>query len=195
MKKERIKMTNDEKLAKELINSTSDYSMYNMSEDSIESTLRKDKTTQYNKELEKYQEQLESNNEKFKKGQEQLEYDINKVEIKHMFSRLLIKPFEINPFQKMEVKGGLIVDAGGYTPHVEVNPMTGKYEEQKQFIITGYVVEVGPETKYLREGDVVYYRIDTSIPVPFFKQGLVSVNENQIIAVVNEGLEDRFNNI
>ena len=73
--------------------------------------------------------------------------------------------------------------------------MTGKYEEQKQFIITGCVVEVGPEVKYLQEGDVVYYRVDTAVPVPFLKQGLVSINENQVIAVVNEGLTERFNSV
>lgn len=49
----------------------------------------------------------------------------------------------------MEVKGSVIVDAGGYTPHAQINPTTGKYEEQKQFIVTGYVAEVGPEVKYL----------------------------------------------
>ena len=68
-------------------------------------------------------------------------------------------------------------------------------EEQKEFIVTGCVIEVGPETKYLKEGDVVYYRRDTVVPVPFFKQGLVSLAENQVIAVVNEGLTERFNNV
>lgn len=95
----------------------------------------------------------------------------------------------------MKVEGSIIVDAGGYTPHAEINPMTGKYEEQKQFIVTGCVVETGPEVKYLQEGDVIYYRVDTSVPVPFLKQGFVSLNENQVIAVVNEGLSERFNKL
>ena len=47
----------------------------------------------------------------------------------------------------------------------------------------------------IKEGDVIFYRIDTAVPVPFFKQGFVSLAESQIIAVVNEGLQDRFNNI
>lgn len=90
---------------------------------------------------------------------------------------------------------GIIVDAGGYTPHIEKNPVSGKYEEQKEFIVTGCVIETGPEVKYLEEGDVVYYRVDTAVPVPFFKQGLVSLAESQVIAVVNEGLQKRFNEI
>ena len=100
-----------------------------------------------------------------------------------------------NPFQKIKVENGLIIDTGGYTPHTQLNEQTGRYEEQKQFIVTGCVIEVGPEVKYLKEGDVIFYRIDTAVPVPFFKQGFVSLAESQIIAVVNEGLQDRFNNI
>ena len=112
-----------------------------------------------------------------------------------MFSRILVQPFKVNPFQKMKIENGLIIDTGGYTPHTQLNEQTGRYEEQKQFIVTGCVVEVGPEVKYLKEGDVILYRVDTAVPVPFFKQGFVSLAESQIIAVVNEGLQDRFNNI
>ena len=77
----------------------------------------------------------------------------------------------------------------------ELNPVSGKYEEQKEFIVTGCVVEVGPDVKYLQEGDVIYYRRDTVVPVPFFKQGLVSLAENQVIAAVNEGLTERFKRV
>lgn len=109
-----------------------------------------------------------------------------------MLARILVKPFKQNPFQKLEVQGGIIVDTGGYNPHIQFNEQTGKNEEQEQFIKVGCVIEVGPEVKYLTEGDVVYYRKDTVVPVPFFKQNLVSLNENQVIAVVNEGLEKRW---
>jgi len=138
---------------------------------------------------------MEQGNKEVEQSQAALEYDINKAEIKPMFTRILVKPFKQNPFQKIEIKNGIIVDTGGYNPHTQFNQQTGRYEEQDQFIMTGCVIEVGPETKYLKEGDVVYYRRDTSIPVPFFKQDLISLAESQIIAVVNEGLEDRFNNI
>lgn len=56
----------------------------------------------------------------------------------------------------MKVENGLIIDTGGYTPHTQLNEQTGRYEEQKQFIVTGCVVEVGPEVKYLKEGDVIF---------------------------------------
>lgn len=195
MKEPRIKMTENEQIAANVLGLDSNYTSINMGERSIDNMIQREKANNFNNEVEKYNAQLEENQKTFEEAQSQVAYDINRAEIKPMFARLIIKPFKVNPFQKMEVKGSIIVDAGGYTPHAELNPMTGKYEEQKQFIITGYVVEVGPEVKYLQEGDVVYYRVDTAVPVPFLKQGLVSINENQVIAVVNEGLTERFNSI
>lgn len=195
MKEPRIKMTENEQIAANVLGLDSNYTSINMGERSIDNMIQREKANKFNNEVEKYNAQLEENQKTFEEAQSQVAYDINRAEIKPMFARLIIKPFKVNPFQKMEVKGSIIVDAGGYTPHAELNPMTGKYEEQKQFIITGYVVEIGPEVKYLQGGDVVYYRVDTAVPVPFLKQGLVSINENQVIAVVNEGLTERFNSI
>ena len=189
----RIKTTNDEKLMQNALGVDVDRAVFNMSESDINTILDKEKSRKFNNELEKYQDKLESNNRTLEETQQQLSYDINKAEIKPMFSRVLVKPFKVNPFQQMKIENGIIVDAGGYTPHLDLNPVTGKYEEQKELIVTGCVVEIGPDVKYLQEGDIIYYRVDTSVPVPFLKQGLVSLDEKQIIAVINEGLNERFN--
>ncbi len=191
MKKVRLYSTENEKIARESLDT--DYTSVNMQENSIDDLIQKEKTRKFNSELEKYNEELDKHNSDFKESQEKVEYDINKAEIKPMFSRILVQPFKVNPFQKMKIENGLITDAGGYDLHAQINPNTGKYEEQEQFIVTGCVVEVGPEVKYLKEGDVIFYRKDTAVPVPFFKQGFYSLGESQIIAVVNEGLQDRFN--
>lgn len=195
MKDVRLYSTENEKIAKELLGTDSNFTSVNMKENSLDSLIKKEKTRKFNSEVEKYNEKLEQNNKDFKESQDKVEYDISKAEIKPMFSRILVQPFKVNPFQKMKVENGLIIDTGGYTPHTQLNEQTGRYEEQKQFIVTGCVVEVGPEVKYLKEGDVIFYRVDTAVPVPFFKQGFVSLAESQIIAVVNEGLQDRFDNI
>lgn len=195
MKEPRIKFTENERIAANALGLDSNYTSINMNEQSIDKVIQKERTNKFNDELEQYSTKLEESNKTLEEAQNQVAYDINKVEIKPMYQRVILKPFKVNPFQKMEVKGGIIVDAGGYTPHAELNPMTGKYEEQKQLIVTGCVIEVGPEVKYLKEGDVVYYRVDTSVPIPFLKQGLVSVSETQIIAVVAESLTERFNNV
>lgn len=195
MKDVRLYSTENEKIAKELLGTDSNFTSVNMKENSLDSLIKKEKARKFNSEVEKYNEKLEQNNKDFEESQDKVEYDISKAEIKPMFSRILVQPFKVNPFQKMKVENGLIIDTGGYTPHSQLNEQTGRYEEQKQFIVTGCVVEVGPEVKYLKEGDVIFYRVDTAVPVPFFKQGFVSLAESQIIAVVNEGLQDRFNNI
>ena len=195
MKDVRLYSTENEKIAKELLGTDSNFTSVKMKENSLDSLIKKEKARKFNSEVEKYNEKLEQNNKDFKESQDKVEYDISKAEIKPMFSRILVQPFKVNPFQKMKIENGLIIDTGGYTPHTQFNEQTGRYEEQKQFIVTGCVVEVGPEVKYLKEGDVIFYRIDTAVPVPFFKQGFVSLAESQIIAVVNEGLQDRFNNI
>lgn len=195
MKEVRLYSTEQEKIAREMLGTDNNFTSVNMKENSIDSLVQKEKSRKFNSEVEKYNEQLEKNNKDFNEGQEKIEYDINKAEIKPMFNRLLIQPFKVNPFQQMKVEKGLIIDTGGYTPHAQFNEQSGRYEEQKQFIVTGCVIEVGPEVKYLKEGDVIYYRVDTAVPVPFFKQGFVSLAESQIIAVVNEGLQDRFDNI
>ena len=195
MKDVRLYSTENEKIAKELLGTDSNFTSVNMKENSLDSLIKKEKARKFNSEVEKYNEKLEQNNKDFEESQDKIEYDISKAEIKPMFSRILVQPFKVNPFQKMKIENGLIIDTGGYTPHTQLNEQTGRYEEQKQFIVTGCVIEVGPEVKYLKEGDVIFYRIDTAVPVPFFKQGFVSLAESQIIAVVNEGLQDRFNNI
>lgn len=194
MKDARIKLTENEKYAAAL-SADPNAVMVNMSENTIDNIIEKENSIKFNNQVEAYNEQLEKNNKEFNESVDGVQYDINKAEIKPMFSRLIVKPFKQNPFQQMKIRNGLIVDAGGYTPHAQINPITGKYEEQNQFIVTGCVVEVGPDTKYLKEGDVIYYRIDTAVPVPFFKQGFISIDEKQVIAVVNEGLTERFNNI
>lgn len=191
---ERLYLTENEKLAQAAIG-LGDHLKFNMQENNIDTLIKKEKANKFNSQVDAYREALEENNKKTEQAQNEVQYDIEKAELKPMFSRIIVKPLAHNPFQKVQMQGSLIVDAGGYTPHAELNPISGQYEEQKEFIVTGCVVEVGPETKYLKEGDVVYYRRDTVVPVPFFKQGLVSLAENQVIAVVNEGLTERFNNV
>lgn len=189
----RLKLTENEKLAQQLvgINGTN----FNMSEGSIDKVIEKERSYKFNEELSKIAEKFEASKEQLEKNAEAFGDSIANIEIKPMFSRILIKPLAQNPFQRVKVQNGIIVDAGIATPHAELNPNTGKYEEQKEFIKTGAVQEVGPEVKYIKPGDVVFYRVDTVVPVPFFKQGMVSLAENQVIAVVNEGLEERFNSI
>lgn len=190
----RLDLTENEKLAQSIVGLESDGTRMNMAEDrSIENMIERERASKFNDQVDEYIEKFDKHANLLKEYAESFNDNMNSIEIKPMFARILVKPFEQNPFQKIRKSdSGLIIDTGGLAPQYK-NSDTGEWEEEKQFIVTGTVVDCGPDVKYLSQGDVVFYRTDTSVPVPFFKQGLVSLAENQIIAVVNEGLTDRFN--
>lgn len=195
MEKIRLNLTEDEKLAQNIIGLNNEHSHFNMSEHNIEDILQKERAIKFNEELASVADKFENSREKLESNAQQFGDSISSIEIKPMFSYVLIKPLEQNPFQRVKIQNGIIVDAGGLTPHASMNPNTGNFEEEKEYIKTGVVQEIGPDVKYLREGDVVFYQ-DTSVcPIPFFKQGLYVINENRILSVVNEGLEDRFKKV
>lgn len=193
MKDVRIKETENEQLVRAALGDTADYKNFNMAEQSVENLIAKEKKAKFNEEVTKYEEMIDANKAECEKNLNELGFDFNAVEIKPIMNRVIIKPFRINPFQKEEREGSIITDIGGYDPHIEYNPKTGKNEEQKPDVVVGVVVEIGPDVKYVREGDAVFYRDPTTIPVPFMRQGLVSVAETQLIAHVNVGLQDRLN--
>ena len=190
----RLELTESEKIAQSIVGLESEGIRMNMADNqSIEEMIDREKAVKFNDQVDKYIEKFDKHANILKEYAESFNENMNSIEIKPMFARILVKPFEQNPFQKIKRSdSGIIIDRGGMAPTYK-NSDTGEWEEEKQFIVTGTVVDCGPDVKYLNQGDVVFYRVDTSVPVPFFRQGLVSLAENQIIAVVNEGLTDRFN--
>lgn len=191
----RLNLTEDEKIAQNMLGLNKEYANFNMSEGNIEDIIKREKVSKFNQEVDDYVNKFSSHVEKLKETQEIFAEDITNVEIKPMFSRIIFVPFENNPFQRIQQsESGLIIDTGGLTPE-HFNTDKGEIEEDKPDIITGVVQEVGPEVKYIRPGDVIFYREPTAIPVPFYKQHFWSIAENQVIAIVNMGLENRFNEI
>ena len=187
-KDKRVIMTQEEKMAQDIFGTNG--VNFHMGENKIEDLFEKEKARKFNTQVDEYTERLEKHVEGLKEAGEQLG-NIESVEIKPMFNRILITPFKQNPFQRIKVENGIITDMGGLAPEFK-NMDNGRIEEMEQMIITGAVQEVGPEVKYIVPGDVIMYRKETAMPVPFFKQGLMCIGETQVIAVVNEGLEARF---
>lgn len=184
-------MTREEKMAQDVLgmNGTN----FNMSENKIEDLFEKENVRKFNDTIDKYAERLEKHVNDLKEVGEQIG-DIGDIEIKPMFNRILITPFKQNPFQRIKVENGIVTDLGGMAPEFK-NMDNGRIEQLEQMIITGAVQEVGPEVKYIAPGDVVMYRKESAMPVPFFKQGFMCIAETQVISVINTGLEDRFNKI
>lgn len=158
--------------------------------------LKREEQLKFNTAVDEYVDKFEKHNKALEDYAKNLSEDMDGLEIMPMFSYALIKPFETNPFQQIKVSknSGIITDLGGLTPTYKSNE-TGEIEEEQQYIKVGTVIEVGHRCEFLKEGDIVFYTIASECMVPFFKQGFVVVAEQRIMAVVNEKLTERRDNL
>lgn len=122
-----------------------------------------------------------------KKKQEEINSKVEKIELLPMGNKMLISKYPQNPYRKV-VDGNVIVDYQGEF----MNPETGQQDKQEELVACAKVIEVGPECKYVKKGDDVYFDTRTTYPVPFMSMGYLSTSEPQIICILNEGLTERF---
>ena len=169
--------------------------MFNMSANrDLKNIIEDNAKAKFNEKVDEYVSKLEEHEKLLEQYTESLTEDLNQLEIRPLYEGVLIKPLAQNPFQKIKKVGNIIMDTGGLIPEYK-SKETGEWEEEESFIHYGVVQEVGPTCKYLKEGDVVMWRKPSETPVPFYKQGLVLVNERSIMITVNVGLADRFKNL
>lgn len=158
--------------------------------------IRQRNAEKFNDQVDMYVEKFEKHSTNLKEFAERVNENVQKIEIMPIGSYLLIKTFEENPFQRIvkDSKSGLILDLGGQHPQYK-NTDNGKIEEEENIVKVGVIQECGPECRYCRPGDTVFATKMSLVPVPFYKQGLQLLNETRVLAVVNEGLTERFNEI
>lgn len=191
---ERINLNNNENMARDINGLESNANYYNISNSSADIKLKQEQFEDFNNAVDEYIEKFDKHAESLNEYAQSITENCNNIEIMPIGNYVLIKPFNTNPFQKIRVsESGLITDLGGKALSVKSND-SGEYEEEEQFIMTGNVLEVGPDCKWIAEGDSVMWAKPSETPVPFFRQGLVVVNENRIIVTINEGLKKRFEN-
>ena len=161
-----------------------------------EDVINKRNTDKFNDMVDAYTEKFEKHSANIQEFADKINENVQNIEIMPLGNYVLVKQFEENPFQRIvrDSKSGLIIDTGGLAPQYK-NTDNGQVEEEEQFIKVGVVQEVGPECKYLKPGDAVFYSKPAAIPVPFYKQQLIQVNETRILAAVNEKLSERFNKV
>ena len=159
--------------------------------DEILATEKKEK---FNTQVDEYADKFEKHNKALQDYASELSKDMNNLEILPMGGYALIKPFDSNPFQRVKVENGIITDLGGFTPTYK-SKKEGKVHEEEQYIRVGTVIETGWKCEFLKPGDVVFYTIASEAMVPFFKQGFVVVAESRIMAVINEKLTERKNQL
>lgn len=156
--------------------------------------IRENNVNKFNDRVDIYKERLDKHSASLDEFAEKLSDKILDIEIMPLGTYILVRELDENPFQRIVKQGTIITDLGGMKPEYK-NTDSGEWEEEEQFIKVGIVQEVGPETKYLKEGDAVFYPKNATIPVPFYKQKLIQINETRVLAVVNEKLTERFNEI
>ena len=163
---------------------------------SAEDIIAERNTKKANEEIDNFAEKFEKHSTNLKEFADKVNANVENIEIMPIGNYVLVKQFDENPFQRIvrDSKSGLIIDTGGFAPEYK-NTDNGEIEEEESFILVGVVQEVGPECRYVQPGDAVFYSKPSAVPVPFYKQQLIQVNETRILAVVNENLTERFNEI
>lgn len=189
-----LDMTEKGKIAKQITGIETDAKTFAMDKQSIQDMTKTQAINKFNEQVDEYTKRFDKYNEKIEEESKRLADDFEKLEIKPFGQYVLIKPFDQNPFQRIKKEGNIITDLGGLTPIYKSNE-TGQFEEEESFIHVGTVIEIGPDVRYLRQGDAVMWTAPTELPIPFYKQGLVTVFEPNIKAIINIGLEERFNKI
>lgn len=153
--------------------------------------MKENELNAFNECVEKQRETITSNVEKEKEKIDQLLSTPDTTEIMPLYNYVLCNPFNKNPFNSLvKSEGGLLMPGEGDL--FNKNTDTGELEESDNVMEVAVVMAVGPDVKYVKEGDVIYYRSIQKVPIPFFRSGLIAVNELAIMSVVNSGLTDRF---
>lgn len=121
------------------------------------------------------------------KKQRELDEKLETLELIPMLNKVIILPYPQNPYKKI-VQGKILIDGTGSFN----NPDSGEKDTLEVLVGCAKVIEIGPEAKYLKEGDDVFYDTRSCYPVPFMSQGYLLTAENQILCVLNESLKARF---
>lgn len=151
----------------------------------------KESTNTFNEQVDNYLDKFEKHSQELEKYAKNLSDDLNGLEVMPLYGYVLIEPFKQNPFQKLKVsESGFIMDNGGKASEYK-SEEDGEIHEEQQFIKVGTVIETGHRCEFIQPGDIVLFPEPSICPVPFYKFGWVVVNENRILAVVNDNLTKR----
>lgn len=123
-----------------------------------------------------------------KQKQDEINSKLETLEMLPMGNKVVLMPYPQNPYRKI-MQGGIIVDYDGSFK----NPDSGEWDKQKELVGCAKVIEVGPDCKYVKPGDDIYYDTRTTYPLPFMSLGYQLTTEPQILCILNEGLKNRFN--
>lgn len=191
MNKDRAIFNQNEKLAMSINGLESGGIHFNVNEEQANNLVKNEAISKFNTKVDEYVDRYEKHAKALEDAVNEFSTSSN-AEIRPIINNVIVKPFAENPFQRIKKVGGIIVDLGGLKPEYR-NSDTGEFEEEENITKSGVIVEVGPDCKWAKVGDCVFYPRTSVMPVPFYKQGLELINETRIIALVNDNLTERFN--
>lgn len=179
-------MTENEKLAGDKLFSAS--SVFTpLDKESIEKRQQK---TKIEETIDKKAAELERNKRIAEQTIQSLGASLDELSLKPYGEYVLIQPYSTNPFMgEHRTESGIILVDQGVGEHFSQE--TGEWDKDDLGIVTGMVLETGPTCKYVKKGDIVYYTIQSTIPIPFFHQGWVVIHEGRVLALVNSDLDTR----
>ena len=158
-----------------------------------EDASRKEAAKMHNQAVDNYKRVLDNKVQKGLQEAEEATKRMDTLEIVPINRYVLVKPFASNPFDKLETtETGLIIPKMSDGRNFK-NPDSGEEDTEVNLSVQATVIEVAPDCKFVKEGDIIYYRRVSAVPLPFFRQGFEVVSENSIQVVINEGLKKRFN--
>lgn len=157
---------------------------------SVKEMVERDAKVKFNQQVEEAKAEWDAKIDEQEAHAKEMEEKMKDLQIVPINSYVLVQPYSKNPFQKMRVTdSGLIIPE--YTG-VFKNPDSGEEDQEQNLSVQALVIEVSPLCKFVKEGDIIYYRRACGVPIPFFNQGFEVVAEQQIQVVVNSGLKDRY---
>ena len=120
--------------------------------------------------------------------QKEIEERLEGLELIPNGNRLVLMPYPRNPYVKVMTESGIFIEPNG----TYFNTDTGEFDEADELVACAKVIEVGPEVKYVKIGDDVYYDSRTAYPLPFMNLGYKVTSEPQIVAIINNELKIRL---
>lgn len=99
-KKVNLNLTDNEKLARNITGLESDAIHFRMNnEESIEDMIDKQKAEKFNNQVDEYVNKINKHSDLIQQYTQSIKDNMNSIEIKANGCRVLIRPFEVNPFQ------------------------------------------------------------------------------------------------
>lgn len=111
----------------------------------------------------------------------------NAKEIMPLYSMVMVEIYDENPYEQKETKTGLKL-----TTDLRESEDTGNIEKSEFYVKVAKVIEAGPDCKYVQAGDDVLIDTRAMRPIRFMGNIYWNIAEPNLVAVINEGLAERF---